>query len=173
MSVRFGRTSQVCRTEPNFSSHSKIMIKVISQLSKLIFFLIKCNFFKRRSRFWPPLKTAPRYFWDNSKPPTLSVLPEVAISRRVGYFCDMLCVKESPWRFCYFVAIFENEHILSKLGILFCFCWNFVIFFAKPRFHLEIIKNFDRNIGLFGQIRAKSGYFWQILCRDFKISLDA
>ena len=41
-----------------------------------------------------------------------TVLPEVAISRQLGYFRDTLGVKKSPWRVGYFVAILENDLIL-------------------------------------------------------------
>ena len=46
----------------------------------------------------------------------ISVLPEVAISRQLGYFCDPLGVKKSPWRVGYFVAILVNDLIISFSG---------------------------------------------------------
>ena len=62
------------------------------------------------------------------------------------------------------------------------FCWNFEIFYAKLKFHLDFWQNlsskywlflarFGQKVAIFGKkcCGVKFGYFWQIWWRDCKI----
>ena len=87
------------------------------------------------------------------------VLPEVAISRQVGYFRDQLGVKKSL-QVGYFVAIFENELFLSFLGSFFDFLLKISIFVRKSALQLiSVNKNLTEKMAMFDQILRKSGYF--------------
>ena len=86
------------------------------------------------------------------------MLPEVAISHQLGYFCDLLGVKKLTWRVGYFVAILENELILELLLEIY-------IFFARICLQLTVLQNdFGQNRGYFCQIWAKIGYFLPNFC---------